>query len=70
MRTMRVRVLTLLTLSTLALTACQTTGSGATKTWVCEVFRPISWSQHDTLDTQKEIVSHNAAYVSLCGKPK
>lgn len=44
----------------LALTACQTTGTAATKV-ACGVFRPISWSGKDTAQTQREVRGHNAA---------
>jgi len=34
--------------------------------WHCETFRPINWSQNDTLKTKEQIVEHNAVWDSLC----
>ena len=32
----------------------------------CQAFGPISWSRHDTPPTQRQIVSHNAAWTATC----
>ena len=35
----------------------------------CGVFHPLTYSrQHDTKQTVKGIIGHNAAYKSVCGK--
>lgn len=56
-----------MTLVLLALTSCQTTGSSGTNTasW-CTVFKPITWSSKDTLETAKQVREHNAAWVAVC----
>ena len=57
-----------LTLSFL-LTGCQTMGSVEISTaGTCTIFKPITWSKQDTLETAKQIVEHNAAWKSVCGK--
>lgn len=50
----------------LGLTACQTTGIGATKV-ACGSFRAIDWSKHDTPPTQKQVRAHNAVGKEICG---
>lgn len=61
--------LALMLLGAALLSACQTTGSGEIRTAPCLEFKPIYWSAHDTLDTQKQAKEHNAVYVALCGTP-
>lgn len=51
--------------STLA--ACKTTGSGETSAALCDQFRPIRWSQHDTAETIRQAKETNAVGVSICG---
>lgn len=51
----------------MGLTACQTMDIVATDL-SCDVFRPISWSKKDTVQTTKQVREHNAAWVSLCVK--
>ena len=57
------------TLLSLALTACQTTGSVATDP-ACKAFKPIAWSSLDTRGTQEQATEHNAVGVSVCGWKK
>jgi len=33
----------------------------------CQVFRPISNSSKDTLQTRKEVIAHNKVYKTVCG---
>ena len=53
------------------LAACATpTGSGATgDRLACLGFAPIGWSKLDTDATIRAVKEHNAAWVSVCGKP-
>ena len=56
---------------TLSMAACQTTGSvGTSKSVSCVAFKPIYWSKLDTLDTQKQVTEHNAAWSALCKEVK
>lgn len=32
----------------------------------CQVFRPISNSSKDTLQTRKEVIAHNKVYGAIC----
>lgn len=32
----------------------------------CKVFHPITWSKKDTKPTIRQIIAHNAGYISLC----
>lgn len=32
----------------------------------CEAFKPITWSQRDTVETITQVREHNAAWVELC----
>lgn len=51
------------------LTACQTTGSAGINTvGTCTIFKPITWSKQDTLETAKQVVEHNAVWKNLCAK--
>lgn len=50
----------------LTLAGCVTSGLGTSKA-ACQVFRPITSSVKDTLQTRKEIVEHNAAGKAACG---
>ena len=33
----------------------------------CQVFRPISNSSKDTLQTRKEVIAHNKVFKTVCG---
>ncbi len=33
----------------------------------CAVFKPISNSSKDTLQTRKEVIAHNKVYKTVCG---
>lgn len=58
----------LLTGTCMMLASCQTMVSGATKaSGYCTVFKPISWSKNDTLETAKQIREHNAVWKEICG---
>jgi hypothetical protein len=59
-------------LACLALTACQTTGSGGTsppgeKAVPCAALSPILWSKSDTRDTQNQATEYNAVGARVCG---
>lgn len=59
----------LLMLMLFLLTGCQTMGSAGINTvGTCTIFKPITWSKQDTLETAKQVVEHNAAWKSVCGK--
>lgn len=32
----------------------------------CKVFKPIHWSQKDTAQTKREVVSHNRKFDAVC----
>jgi hypothetical protein len=53
-----------------ALISIQISGCKTTDTVVtdidCEVFRPVSWSKSDTLQTVAQIKEHNAVWRSIC----
>ena len=56
-----------LLLMSFLLTGCQTMGSAGINTaGSCTIFKPITWSKQDTLETAKQVVGHNAAWKSLC----
>lgn len=56
-----------LLLMSFLLTGCQTMGSAGINTvGSCTIFKPITWSKQDTLETAKQVVEHNAAWKSLC----
>lgn len=38
----------------------------ATDTVACTSFQPITYSRHDTKETRRQIVGHNAAYAAIC----
>ena len=54
-----------------ALLASCPLGACATNTAVidgsCQVFRPISNSSKDTLQTRKEVIAHNKVFKTVCG---
>lgn len=59
-------------LACLALTACQTTGSGGinapeTKAVPCAALSPIYWSKGDTRETQDQVTEFNAVGARVCG---
>lgn len=61
-------VTALLLALTLPLAGCVTaTGSSATRSALCDQFRPIRWSSQDTDQTIAEAKGHNAVGVKLCG---
>ena len=39
---------------------------GKAEAWVCEAFRPIELSDHDTTRTRARIFEHNAVWNALC----
>lgn len=45
------------------LTGCATTQIADSS---CKVFRPIHWSQKDTTQTKREVVTHNKKYDAIC----
>lgn len=51
----------------LGLTACQTTGSVATKQVPCITLKPIAWSRNDTRETQDQATEYNAVAAAMCG---
>lgn len=52
----------------LPLAACATaTGGSATKSALCDQFRPIMWSSQDADQTIAEVKGHNAVGMKLCG---
>ena len=78
---MPAKKLLVVSLTSLALASCQTTGSNVAtepapppetlaKATVCEGFKPIYWADGDTLQTAKQVLEHNNVYVRLCGRPK
>ncbi len=34
----------------------------------CDIFKPITFSRTDTIDTKREIEAHNTKYERLCGE--
>ena len=70
---MALRLAMLLALAIVA-TGCAKTPAGvATETGraLCDVFRPIAWSDQDTDDTIRAVKAHNATGARVCGwKPK
>lgn len=65
MRTKSVATVLLLALVPI-LTACQATGGGATKSALCDQFRPIRWSVSDTAETVRQSKEHNSVGRALC----
>lgn len=56
----------------LTASGCATLPTGGTDPspdWVCEAFRPITWSRNDTLATRIQIHGHNGAWDALCPRP-
>lgn len=52
----------------LMLTACQqTTRTGGAEV-LCVGFQPITYADADTRETVRQIIGHNAAWGSLCGR--
>ncbi len=47
------------------LTGCAISGV-ATVDSACSSFSPIAMSKSDTVDTKRQIIGHNRAYVSIC----
>ena len=69
----------LLLLSLTMLAACQTmmTPIGGTEKLpvselvsrvACSAFSPITYAKHDTPETRRQIVGHNAAWGAVCGE--
>lgn len=51
----------------LAVAGCATDGAGLPSV-ACSVFAPITYSRkHDTRETIRQIVGHNAAGAKICG---
>ncbi len=48
-------------------TGCATTGGGATRSAVCDQFRPVLWSKADTPDTIAQVKGNNAVGAAVCG---
>jgi hypothetical protein len=67
---MRMLVVKLLVIGALPilLAACGTIPTGGID-GVCPSWRTISWSSRDTVETRDQVVSNNAARVSVCGAP-
>lgn len=51
----------------LILTNCTTTGGSATRSALCDQFRPVRWSSQDTAQTVAEVKANNAVGKALCG---
>lgn len=51
----------------LTLPSCTMTDSDATKSALCDQFKPILWSQSDTPETVRQAKEHNAVAVAVCG---
>lgn len=60
----RLLTLPLLAALLIPLAACQTTGSGETE--VCAAWRPVTWSQRDTLETIDGVKGNNARRGAWC----
>ncbi|MDR7173794.1 hypothetical protein J2X48_000700 [Bosea sp. BE271] len=51
----------------LILTGCTMTAGDATKSAVCDQFKPIRWSSADTVETIRQVKEANAVGVAVCG---
>ncbi len=63
------RLALLLIPPTLILQGCSKTTAFVGTDISCAVFRPISWSEKDTVETVREVKSFNAAWVAVCRDP-
>lgn len=53
-------------IGTIAISGCAVTGVITDTS--CNSFEPIHASITDTIATQRQVIEHNAAYDSICGK--
>ena len=53
----------------LTLVACETTQTAGTSSAVCLAFAPITYSRTDTIETQRQVIGHNAAFAEMCPTP-
>lgn len=63
---MRGKLLTMLPVA-LALAGCQATGGSESKTALCSVLRPVTWSAKDTPETATQVRANNAVGKAVCG---
>lgn len=57
-----------LKISICAAVSCLCCGCGTTQTidGSCKVFKPISNSKADTVQTRREVIAHNKVYGAIC----
>ena len=54
----------------LIVTGCQKmTPTAGISSAVCLAFAPITYSRTDTIETQRQVIGHNAAFAEMCPTP-